>query len=89
LKQAQALGDFQSLASRHRERFVCISAPDVAAGLATLLQIVQKAFPIVQDTRVKRFFAPWRLCALARNCRVIKPYEGCVELFHLTYDHIR
>ena len=48
LKQAQALGDFQSLASRHRRAIRLHLGTDVAAGLATLLQIVQKAFPIVQ-----------------------------------------
>ncbi len=48
LKQAQALGDFQSLASRHRRAIRLHLGTDVAAGLATMLQIVQKAFPIVQ-----------------------------------------
>ena len=48
LKQAQALGDFQSLSSRHRRAIRLHLGTDVAAGLATLLEIVQKAFPIVQ-----------------------------------------
>jgi transaldolase/glucose-6-phosphate isomerase len=48
LKQAQALGDFQSLSSRHRRAIRLHLGEDVAAGLATLLEIVQKAFPIVQ-----------------------------------------
>src|SRR5712691_10629927 len=48
LKQAQALGDFQSLASRHRRAIRLHLGADVAAGLATLLQIVEKGFPIVQ-----------------------------------------
>ncbi len=46
LKQAQALGDFQSLASRHRRAVRVHLGADVAAGLRTLLEIVQKAFPI-------------------------------------------
>ena len=48
LKQAQALGDFQSLSSRHRRAIRLHLGDDVEAGLATLLEIVQKAFPIVQ-----------------------------------------
>ena len=48
LKQAQALGDFQSLSSRHRRAIRLHLGTDVAAGLRTLLEIVQKAFPIVQ-----------------------------------------
>jgi transaldolase / glucose-6-phosphate isomerase len=48
LKQAQALGDFQSLSSRHRRAIRLHLGTNVAAGLATLLEIVQKAFPIVQ-----------------------------------------
>jgi transaldolase / glucose-6-phosphate isomerase len=48
LKQAQALGDFQSLSSRHRRAIRLHLGADVAAGLARLLEIVQKAFPIVQ-----------------------------------------
>jgi transaldolase/glucose-6-phosphate isomerase len=48
LKQAQALGDFQSLSSRHRRALRLHLGTDVAAGLRTLLEIVQKAFPIVQ-----------------------------------------
>ena len=48
LKQAQALGDFQLLSSRHRRAIRLHLGTDVAAGLRTLLEIVQKAFPIVQ-----------------------------------------
>jgi len=45
LKQAQALGDFQSLASRDRRAIRVHMGADVAAGLKTLLEIVQTAFP--------------------------------------------
>ena len=48
LKQAQALGDFQSLSTRHRRAIRVHLGTDVAAGLKTLLEIVQTAFPIVQ-----------------------------------------
>ncbi len=48
LKQAQALGDFQSLASRHRRAIRVHLGADVAAGLRTLLKVVQDAFPVVQ-----------------------------------------
>jgi hypothetical protein len=48
LKQAQALGDFQSLASRHRRAIRVHLGEDIAAGLRTLLEIVQNAFPVVQ-----------------------------------------
>jgi transaldolase/glucose-6-phosphate isomerase len=48
LKQAQALGDFQSLASRHRRAIRLHLGADIAGGLRTLLEIVQKGFPIVQ-----------------------------------------
>ncbi len=48
LKQAQALGDFQSLSSRHRRAIRLHLGTDAAAGLRTLLEIVQTAFPIVQ-----------------------------------------
>jgi transaldolase/glucose-6-phosphate isomerase len=48
LKQAQALGDFQSLASRHRRAIRVHLGKDVAAGLRTLLEIIQNAFPVVQ-----------------------------------------
>ena len=48
LKQAQALGDFQSLSSRHRRAIRLHLGTNVAAGLATLLEIVRKGFPIVQ-----------------------------------------
>ncbi|HXU40066.1 MAG TPA: bifunctional transaldolase/phosoglucose isomerase [Blastocatellia bacterium] len=48
LKQAQALGDFQSLASRHRRAIRVHLGADVAAGLRTLLEVVQIAFPVVQ-----------------------------------------
>jgi len=45
LKQAQALGDFQSLASRDRRAIRVHLGADVAAGLKTLLEIVKTAFP--------------------------------------------
>jgi hypothetical protein len=45
LKQAQALGDFQSLASRDRRAIRVHLGADTAAGLRTLLEIVQNAFP--------------------------------------------
>jgi transaldolase / glucose-6-phosphate isomerase len=48
LKRAQALGDFQSLASRHRRAIRVHLGIDVAAGLRTLLEIIQNAFPVVQ-----------------------------------------
>ena len=41
LKQAQALGDFQSLASRRRRAIRVHLGEDVAAGLRTLLEIVR------------------------------------------------
>jgi transaldolase / glucose-6-phosphate isomerase len=43
LKQAQALGDFQSLASRDRRAIRVHLGADVAAGLKTLLEIVKTA----------------------------------------------
>ncbi|HZS10068.1 MAG TPA: bifunctional transaldolase/phosoglucose isomerase [Blastocatellia bacterium] len=46
LKQAQALGDFQSLASRHRRAIRVHLGKDITAGLRSLLEIVQQAFPI-------------------------------------------
>jgi transaldolase/glucose-6-phosphate isomerase len=49
LKQAQALGDFQSLSSRNRRAIRLHLGTDVAAGLRTLLEIVQTAFPIGQS----------------------------------------
>jgi len=49
LKQAQALGDFQSLSSRNRRAIRLHLGTDVAAGLSSLLEIVQTAFPIVQS----------------------------------------
>jgi transaldolase / glucose-6-phosphate isomerase len=48
LKQAQALGDFQSLASRHRRAIRLHLGTDIKAGLRTLLEIVQNGFPIGQ-----------------------------------------
>lgn len=48
LKQAQALGDFQSLTLRHRRAIRLHLGKDIVAGLRTLLEIVQKAFPVVQ-----------------------------------------
>src|SRR5215468_6708665 len=46
LKQAQALGDFQSLASRDRRAIRVHLCADIAAGLKTLLEIVRRAFPV-------------------------------------------
>jgi transaldolase/glucose-6-phosphate isomerase len=48
LKQAQALGDFQSLSSRHRRAIRLHLGTDIEAGLRTLLEIVQHGFPIGQ-----------------------------------------
>jgi len=48
LKQAQALGDFRSLASRHRRAIRLHLGKDIAAGLRSLLGIVQNGFPISQ-----------------------------------------
>ncbi|MGA9773143.1 MAG: bifunctional transaldolase/phosoglucose isomerase [Blastocatellia bacterium] len=48
LKGAQSLGDFQSLASRHRRAIRVHLGKDVTAGLRTLLEIVQNGFPITQ-----------------------------------------
>jgi hypothetical protein len=45
LKQAQALGDFQSLASRQHRALRVHLGREIAAGLQTLAQIVQQAFP--------------------------------------------
>ncbi len=45
LIQAQALGDFQSLASRHRRAIRVHLGRDTAAGLRALLGIVQRNFP--------------------------------------------
>ncbi|MFN7943945.1 MAG: bifunctional transaldolase/phosoglucose isomerase [Blastocatellia bacterium] len=45
LIQAQALGDFQSLASRHRRAIRVHLGRNPAAGLKTLLEIVQRNFP--------------------------------------------
>ncbi|HEU0184609.1 MAG TPA: bifunctional transaldolase/phosoglucose isomerase [Blastocatellia bacterium] len=46
LKQAQALGDFQSLASRDRRAIRIHLGNDVPGGLRTLLEIVRKSFPV-------------------------------------------
>jgi transaldolase / glucose-6-phosphate isomerase len=46
LKQAQALGDFQSLASRDRRAIRIHLGENIAAGLKTILEIVRTAFPI-------------------------------------------
>lgn len=46
LKQAQALGDFQSLAGRDRRAIRVHLGANINAGLKTLLEIVQKAFPL-------------------------------------------
>lgn len=45
LKQAQALGDFASLASRHRRAIRIHLGTDIASGLKTLLEIVQSQLP--------------------------------------------
>jgi transaldolase/glucose-6-phosphate isomerase len=46
LKQAQALGDFQSLASRHRRAIRVHLGRNISAGLQTLLEIVQRNFQV-------------------------------------------
>jgi glucose-6-phosphate isomerase len=46
LKQAQALGDFASLASRNRRAIRVHLGADIAAGLKTLLDIVQTELPL-------------------------------------------
>jgi len=46
LKQAQSLGDFQSLAIRDRRAIRVHLGADIAAGLKTLLEIVRTAFPV-------------------------------------------
>ncbi len=48
LKEAQALGDFQSLASRNRRAIRVHLGKDVTAGLRLLLEIVQNGLPITQ-----------------------------------------
>jgi len=48
LKQAQELGDFQSLSSRHRRAIGVHLGEDVEAGLKVLLEIVRSGFPIAQ-----------------------------------------
>lgn len=52
LKQAQALGDFESLASRHRRAIRVHLGQDVTAGLRALLGIIQNGFPIRQGQSV-------------------------------------
>ena len=46
LKQAQALGDFQSLASRDRRAIRVHMGDNISAGLKTLLEVVRTAFPV-------------------------------------------
>jgi transaldolase / glucose-6-phosphate isomerase len=46
LKQAQALGDFQSLASRDRRAVRVHMGDNISAGLKTLLEIVRTSFPV-------------------------------------------
>ncbi len=46
LKQAQALGDFASLASRNRRAIRVNLGNDIEAGLKTLLDIIQSQLPI-------------------------------------------
>ena len=48
LKQAQALGDFQSLSSRQRRAIRVHLGKDVSAGLRALREIVQTGLPIAQ-----------------------------------------
>jgi transaldolase/glucose-6-phosphate isomerase len=48
LKQAQALGDFESLASRHRRAIRLHLGKDATAGLHALLKIVQDGLPLTQ-----------------------------------------
>ncbi|MGH9840230.1 MAG: bifunctional transaldolase/phosoglucose isomerase, partial [Blastocatellia bacterium] len=48
LVRAQALGDFQALASKHRRAIRVHLGADIRAGLQTLLDIVQQAFPLSQ-----------------------------------------
>jgi transaldolase/glucose-6-phosphate isomerase len=48
LKQAQALGDFQSLESRNRRAVRLHLGEDVAGGLRKLLEIVRNEFPLSQ-----------------------------------------
>ncbi len=47
LKQAQALGDFHSLASRNRRAIRVHLGTDAEAGLKAILEIVQNGLPIV------------------------------------------
>jgi hypothetical protein len=46
LKQAQALGDFRSLATRGRRAVRVEIGPDVTAGLRRLLEIIREAAPV-------------------------------------------
>ncbi len=46
LKQAQALGDFQALRSRNRRAIRIHLGANIAAGLHTILDLVQEHFPI-------------------------------------------
>jgi transaldolase/glucose-6-phosphate isomerase len=48
LVQAQALGDFQALASRDRRAIRVHLGSDIAGGLKTLLEIVERTFPRTQ-----------------------------------------
>ncbi|MFN0087514.1 MAG: bifunctional transaldolase/phosoglucose isomerase [Blastocatellia bacterium] len=48
LIKAQSLGDFESLASRHRRAIRVHLGQEIEAGLMTLLRIVQAAFPLSQ-----------------------------------------
>lgn len=48
LKEAQALGDYQSLASRNRRAIRVHLGADATAGLRALLEIIQNGFPITQ-----------------------------------------
>jgi hypothetical protein len=48
LKQAQALGDFESLSIRHRRAIRIHLGADISSGLRTLLDIVRNGFPIGQ-----------------------------------------
>jgi hypothetical protein len=52
LKQAQALGDFESLASRQRRAIRVHLGQDVSAGLRSLLEIVRRSFQIRQGQAI-------------------------------------
>ncbi|MFN0119285.1 MAG: bifunctional transaldolase/phosoglucose isomerase [Blastocatellia bacterium] len=51
LKQAQALGDFKSLASRNRRAIRVHLHGDISSGLQRLLEIIQTAFPLEKSQK--------------------------------------